>query len=208
VQGQDVVLHGCIPAVRAGCVVSTIAAGGCSAQNHAVSSSVTSATRNEGEDTQLSPLRSPPPSPHRSTSPPTTSSAKNGALDMFANPRHASQMTAAFTQHYARELELEEQRRAADALRIERHNKAKHNVIVYGWAKVCIVNPIGTRRTLGTNWTNWTLGIFQYPDVLVRTTVRLSCLAHWQPRLPLSTSTHCRSQPHSAVGNIPSTRPV
>ncbi|KAF8219603.1 hypothetical protein L208DRAFT_1127622, partial [Tricholoma matsutake] len=46
-----------------------------------------------------------------------------------------SQMTAAFTQHYAHELELEEQCRAADALQIECHNKAKHNVIVYGWAK-------------------------------------------------------------------------
>jgi hypothetical protein len=59
------------------------------------------------------------------------------AVDMFADPRHASQMTAAFTKHYAIQQTLEEQRRAADAERIANIEKAKHNVIVYAWPKVC-----------------------------------------------------------------------
>jgi hypothetical protein len=65
---------------------------------------------------------------------------ENDAVDMFSNPRYSSQMSAAFTQQYARQQELEEQRRATDAARMERQEKARHNVVVYGWAKVCATN--------------------------------------------------------------------
>ena len=60
------------------------------------------------------------------------------AQDLFADPRHASQMTAVFTQHYAREQTIQEERRMADAERMANDVRAKHGVIVYGWAKVCI----------------------------------------------------------------------
>jgi hypothetical protein len=57
---------------------------------------------------------------------------------MFADPRHASQMTAVFTKHYGLQQTLEEQRRAADAERIANVEKAKHHVIVYAWPQVCL----------------------------------------------------------------------
>ena len=50
------------------------------------------------------------------------------AQDLFADPRHASQMTAVFTQHYAREQTIQEERRAADAECIANDVRARHSV--------------------------------------------------------------------------------
>lgn len=57
--------------------------------------------------------------------------------DVFSHPRYASQMPAAFTKQYAVEQELEERRRAAEALRIANIQKVKDHVIGYGWTKAC-----------------------------------------------------------------------
>jgi hypothetical protein len=104
-----------------------IEAGGCRAKGHG-------ATEKEKQQA-MSPFsqRSPSSSPPREILMASTSTA----VDMFADPRHASQMTAVFTKHYAIQQTLEEQRRAADAERIANIEKAKHNVIVYAWPKVC-----------------------------------------------------------------------
>ena len=59
--------------------------------------------------------------------------------DLFADPRHTSQMTAVFTQHYAREQMIQEVRRAADAKRMANDVRARNGVIVYGWAQVSII---------------------------------------------------------------------
>jgi hypothetical protein len=56
---------------------------------------------------------------------------------MFADPRYASQMTAAFTQQYADKYVLEEQQRTVDAERLANIEKAKNHVIIYVWPKVC-----------------------------------------------------------------------
>ncbi|KAF8227886.1 hypothetical protein L208DRAFT_276281 [Tricholoma matsutake] len=58
------------------------------------------------------------------------------AVDMFADPWHASQMMAVFTKHYTIQQTLEEQRQVADAEHIANIEKAKHNVIVYAWPKI------------------------------------------------------------------------
>jgi hypothetical protein len=67
---------------------------------------------------------------------------KSTAVDMFANPRYASQMTPAFTQQHAIEQALEERRRAADEERLANLEKAKNHVIIYAWPKVfCSLVP-------------------------------------------------------------------
>jgi hypothetical protein len=77
-------------------------------------------------------LRSPSSSP-----PPATATASTStAMDLFADPRYASQMTAAFTKQYADKHALEEQQRALDAERLANIEKAKNHVVIYAWPKV------------------------------------------------------------------------
>lgn len=103
-----------------------IDAGGCRVKGHGAT--------DKGKQRAMSPL-----SPSPSSTPPREIhiASTSTTVDMFADPRHASQMTAAFTKHYAIQQTLEEQRRAVDAERIANIEKAKHNVIVYAWPKVC-----------------------------------------------------------------------
>jgi len=68
-----------------------------------------------------------------SPSPPLTATAT--ARDIFANPRYASQMTAAFTEQNAIHQAIEEKRRAVDAERLANIEKAKNHVIIYAWPK-------------------------------------------------------------------------
>ena len=75
--------------------------------------------------------------PLRQSTPETTSPVPEPepAQDLFADPCHASQMTAVFTQHYARKQTIQEERRAADAECMANDVRARHSVIVYGWAQ-------------------------------------------------------------------------
>ena len=57
-------------------------------------------------------------------------------MDLFADPRYASQMTAAFTQQYADKHALEEQQRVVDVEHLANIEKAKNHVIIYAWPKV------------------------------------------------------------------------
>ena len=110
-------------------------AGGCQAKGHNPPSAPSS-TLNKGKQRATSlefpPSRSSSPDQHTATAGTSTST------DFFADPRHASQMTAVFTEHYARQQALEEQRRAADAERIANIEKVKSHVIIYAWQKVCL----------------------------------------------------------------------
>jgi hypothetical protein len=110
------------------CRQHCIEGGGCRAKGHG--------TTDKGKQHATSPFSQHSPS----SSPPqeiSTTSAST-AVDMFADPRHASQMTAVFAKHYVLQQTLEEQRRAADAERIANVEKAKHHVIVYAWPQVCL----------------------------------------------------------------------
>jgi hypothetical protein len=114
-------------------------AGGCRAKGHGVSAVPSS--MDKGKQRAISPSDS---SQHSRSSSPSLNTATAGALtstDLFADPRHASQMTAIFTKHYAREQAQEEQRRAADAERIANVEKAKSHVIIYAWQKVQSLPP-------------------------------------------------------------------
>jgi hypothetical protein len=112
-----------------------VEAGGCQAKGHNASTTPSSAS-NKGKQRATSldfPLS-------RSSSPDQQTIATAGtstSTDFFADPRHASQMTAVFTEHYARQQALEEQQRAADAERIANVEKVKSHVIIYAWQKVC-----------------------------------------------------------------------
>ena len=119
-------------------------AGGCRVKTHLATNLTAGASLASGGQEQL--LLSPPSPSH----PPfsvnvalagpsiTVDSSRPAApaVDFFANPRHASQIAPAFTQQYAREQALEESKRAADAERLANIEKAKHSVMVYGWARV------------------------------------------------------------------------
>lgn len=109
-------------------------AGGCQAKGH-TASTVPSFALNKGKQRATSqefpPSRSSSPDQHTATAGTSTST------DFFADPRHASQMTAVFTEHYARQQALEERQRAADAERIANTEKVKSHVIIYAWQKVC-----------------------------------------------------------------------
>lgn len=54
---------------------------------------------------------------------------------MFGNPRYASHMSTAFTEHVRRQQELEEKKRQEDAERQLCATKAEHAVIVYAWTR-------------------------------------------------------------------------
>ena len=55
---------------------------------------------------------------------------------LLAGPRHASQMTAFFTQQWATEHRLLEQKRTEDALRLAHAQKTKQTVYIYVWEHV------------------------------------------------------------------------
>lgn len=81
-----------------------------------------------------------PPSMPSSPSPPLTATASTStARDMFANPRYASQMTAAFTEQNAIHQAIEEKRRAVDAERLANIEKAKNHVVIYAWPTVHLI---------------------------------------------------------------------
>ena len=113
------------------CRLHCAEAGGCHAKGHSTIAP-TSASGDRHEKTPLLQSRTSPSSPPESLA--TTTSA---AKDMFADPRYASQMTAAFTKHYALKQGREELRRAADTERLANIDKAKHHVVIYAWPKVC-----------------------------------------------------------------------
>jgi hypothetical protein len=106
-------------------------AGGCHAKGHSAMSGPISTSGNRHE--KVPSLRSPT-SPRESSA---TTTGTSSATDMFADPRYASQMTAAFTKHYALEQGREELRRVADTERLANIDKAKHHVVIYAWPKVC-----------------------------------------------------------------------
>ena len=114
-----------------------VEAGGCQgAKTHATSTNPT-LTSDKGKQAvassstiTLSPSSSPPPLWDNAIS------KKSTAVDMFANPRYASQMTAAFTKQHAVEQAQEEQLRAPDTERLANIAKAKNHVIIYAWPKV------------------------------------------------------------------------
>ena len=121
-------------------------AGGCRVKTHLASNVIAGASLPlalGGQERLLS--SSPPPSnPPRSVAhsvnlaPAGPSTTVGPALDFFANPCHASQIVPAFTHQYAREQAFEESKRAADAERLANIEKAKHSVMVYGWARVSL----------------------------------------------------------------------
>ena len=63
---------------------------------------------------------------------PITSSSSGG-------PRHASHMAPIFTEQWATEQRLLEEKCASDALRLTHTQKSKQTVFVYVWAYVCYV---------------------------------------------------------------------
>src|SRR5882762_5242212 len=83
-------------------------AGGCQAKGHNAST-VPSSALNKGKQRakslEISPSRSSSPDQH------TAIAGTSTSTDFFADPRHASQMTAVFTEHYASQRALEEQQR-------------------------------------------------------------------------------------------------
>ena len=116
-----------------------VEAGGCQgAKTHATSTRATpTLTSDKGKQAvasssaiTLSPSSSPPPSWDKAIT------RKSTAVDMFANPIFASQMTAAFTKQHAVEQAQEEQLQAADAECLSNIAKAKNHVIIYAWPKV------------------------------------------------------------------------
>jgi hypothetical protein len=110
-------------------------AGGCQAKGHnasTVPSSLFDKGKQRATSLEFQPSRSTSPDQNTITAGTTSTST-----DFFADPRHASQMTAVFTEHYARQQALEEQQRAADAERIANIEKLKSHVIIYAWQKVC-----------------------------------------------------------------------
>ncbi|KAF8799393.1 hypothetical protein BYT27DRAFT_6862923 [Phlegmacium glaucopus] len=118
-----------------------VEADGCRVKSHLATNIVASTALpsflSEERLLSLSPSPSNPMNP-----PPSVNLAIAGSsttadlgLDFFANPHHASQIVPAFTQQYALEQALEESKRAADAKQLANIEKAKHSVIVYGWAR-------------------------------------------------------------------------
>lgn len=109
-----------------------IEAGGCQGtKTHMAQNTATLAGKQRAA---VSPFNIPLPS---SLPPPSTATASTStAMDLFADPRYASQMTAAFTQQYADKQAMEERQRAVDAERLANIEKAKNHVIIYAWPKV------------------------------------------------------------------------
>lgn len=104
-------------------------AGGCHAKGHSAIGPISASSSRHEKTTIIPPTT---PSSPRESSVTTASTSK----DLFADPRYASQMTAAFTKHYALEQDREELRRAADTERLANIDKAKHHVVIYAWPKV------------------------------------------------------------------------
>jgi hypothetical protein len=77
----------------------------------------------------LSPSSLPPP-------PPTATTSTSTAMDLFADPQYALQMTTALTQQYADKHALEEQQQAVDVEHLTNIEKVKNHIIIYVWPKV------------------------------------------------------------------------
>ncbi|KAG6824017.1 hypothetical protein H0H92_008255, partial [Tricholoma furcatifolium] len=72
-------------------------------------------------------------------SPPVPSNAApSTSRNALPDPRYASHMPPIFTEQWEREQQLREERRCADAARIEGVKRAKHTVVVYAWSEVRI----------------------------------------------------------------------
>jgi hypothetical protein len=72
------------------------------------------------------------------SSPPlTTSKLRQQGQDLHANLRYSSQMPAVFTEQSAREQQLQESRRAAEAEHLRNVRKVNGCVTCYGWPSVC-----------------------------------------------------------------------
>jgi hypothetical protein len=115
------------------CCQHCVEAGGCQGtKTHMVQNTATLSGKQRAAVSpfDLSSLSSSPPPP--ATAPASTSTA----MDLFADPRYASQMTAAFMQQYADKHALEEQQQAVDAERLTNIEKAKNHIIIYVWPKV------------------------------------------------------------------------
>jgi hypothetical protein len=119
-----------------------VEAGGCRVKTHFITAGSMLPSTSGMQERLLSsspPPSNPGPSPSVNRIPgPAGPSTIDLTLDFFANPRHASQIAPAFTQQYAREQALEESKRSADAERLANIEKAKHSVMVYGWARVSL----------------------------------------------------------------------
>ncbi|KAF8233779.1 hypothetical protein L208DRAFT_1265094 [Tricholoma matsutake] len=115
------------------CCHHCLETGGCQVKGHVVTGTLPPAS-NKGKQCAVAP--DSPQGSHssrcsRSPSPPAASTSTN----LFADPWHASQLTAVFTKHYVTQHALEEQRRAADAEPLENIEKAKSHIIIYAWQK-------------------------------------------------------------------------
>jgi hypothetical protein len=116
------------------CCCHCLETGGCQAKGHVVTGTLPPAS-NKGKQHAVAP--GSPQGSHSSCS--SCSSSPPAALtstDLFADPRHVSQLTAVFIKHYATQHALEEQRWAANAECPENIEKAKSHVIIYAWQKV------------------------------------------------------------------------
>ncbi len=115
-------------------------AGGCQGTKTHVRETTGSSASDKGKQREVSPSTMPfLPSSSSLPLSATASTSTARDRDMFANPRYASQMTAAFTEQHAVHQALEEKRRAEDADRLANIEKAKNHVIIYAWPKVCCI---------------------------------------------------------------------
>ena len=120
------------------CRQHCLEAGGCQGTKTHIRETTGTLASDKGEQRAVS----PPTMPSLPSSPPpplTATASTSTARDIFANPRYASQMTAAFTEQHAVHQALEEKRRAVDAERLTNIEKAKNHIIIYAWPKVCCI---------------------------------------------------------------------
>ena len=105
--------------------------GGCPAKGHETLATLPS---DKGKQCAVSPSfslsKSPPPELLMA------STSASEAMDMFANPQHASQLTSVFTKYHAVKQAQEEHQQVLDAKRLANIEKGKHQVIIYSWPKV------------------------------------------------------------------------
>ena len=62
------------------------------------------------------------------------------ASSSSSGPRHASHMAPIFTEQWATEQRLLEEKRTSDALRLMHTEKAKQTIFIYVWTQVCYVS--------------------------------------------------------------------
>jgi hypothetical protein len=64
----------------------------------------------------------------------------SGSLDARPNPRFASNMSAIFTEQWKDEQSLREKQRKKHEARLDNIQKSKHNIFVYAWLRVSLLN--------------------------------------------------------------------